>query len=81
MGNNKSTDNTKDMKPKFPMVKEFMDVKTTTEKNKKALECVISAIEKYNAACAKAFTNLSSDLQKCKLKLEEGKPHKPNVKK
>jgi hypothetical protein len=81
MGNNKIITNSKPRDPKFPMVPEFVEVKKATDKNNAALECMIKAFEKYNADCAKASANLSSDLQKCRKKLEEGKPVKVSVKK
>jgi hypothetical protein len=81
MGNNKIMANAKPTDPKFPMVAEFVEIKKATDKNKAALECAIKAFEKYAADCAKASANLTSDLQKCKKKLEEGKPVKPDVKK
>jgi len=62
------------MRQKFIMDPHFVKVRLATERNKKALECVIKAIEQYDAACAKASETLSSNLQKCKLKLQESEP-------
>jgi hypothetical protein len=81
MGNNKIIANAKPTDPKFPMFAEIVLIKKATDKNKAALECAIKAIEKYAADCAKASANLSSDLLKCKRKLEEGRPVIPIVKK
>ena len=81
MGNDKIMAKSKPTDPKFPMVAEFVQVKKATDKNKAALECMLKAFERYAAECAKATANLSSDLQKCKKKLEEGKPVITNVRK
>ncbi|HBQ82196.1 MAG: hypothetical protein A2X05_10700 [Bacteroidetes bacterium GWE2_41_25] len=58
---------------------QLAEIKSATERKSETLNGVITALEKYTAACTKACTTLSNDLANCKDKLNP-KPKPPKKK-
>jgi len=52
--------------PRFPLVNEIPKLLSATERQKKAIESMIDAINSYNTACRIASEKLTKDLNVCK---------------
>jgi hypothetical protein len=63
------------------MEPQLVELISATNRNKKALESVITAMMKYNTACSKAAATLNTDLENCKTKLNPKNPSKSIEKK